>query len=1105
MSVQQQIEAGLAALDAQRALIGDAVVELAAAPLRARLEALRAQPGPQQLKQVSVMFVDTVGSTAWLRTLEPEDIQSVMDGALARFTELVQAHRGRVMQYTGDGLLAAFGADEAQEDDAEQAVRAGLAILALTRELAAEVAATHGVQGFDVRVGIDTGSVLIGGGVDAEGTIRGAAVSMAARMEQSAPPGGLRIHHDTYRHVRGLFRVSEQPPLTVKGNPEPLQTYLVQGIKPRGFRAANRGIEGLETRMVAREAEFEQLRELFAALGPRSRFTAATVVADAGLGKSRLLAEFENWAELQPQRVILCRGRADPQTQARPFGLLRDVIAWRLRIADDDDAATARGKLLAQVEPFFPVDGQAQAHLLGHLIGMDFSDSPHVRGILDDARQLRNRGFHAAAQLLRQMAAQRDEPLLLLLDDLHWADDGTLDFVTYLAQVARDVPALMLCTARQTLFERRPDLRLLESTFTRIELQPLDKRGSRELAQVLLQRLDRVPAALRELLTSSAEGNPFHMEELLRMLIDDGAILTGGERWQVEPGKLLSAQVPPTLTGVLQARLDSLPPPERWALQQASVIGMAFWDRALAELDPDAPKALPSLVRRGLVAPRESAPIDGYREYTFKHQALHQVTYDSLLKRQRREAHARIAAWMAQLGREQLPDLVGAAAGHYDRAGDVANACRCYIAAAEDAAARCANDAMLAIVARALEIAPADDHDTRWQLLVLRERCLARGSDRGAHRADLDALAALAEATADDARRALAELRRSVALLQEGDAAGGEAAARRGLALCRPLDDARLAVSGHLDLANALTVAGRYGEARQVVAQGLALARAEQDRRGESRLVNTDGLIAMEQGDLPAAVTAFELGLRMVREAGNRDDEGVRLNNLGSCCSRLGDYPKARGRLDEALLVARLTGDRPTEAVVLLNIASVAHLQGDETGALAHANAALDVAVETGQPDLEAYARLVAGHAELGLGRLDAAEAAYARSRDQLQSLPLRPQQVLDPVSGLARVALARGKVGDALAEVERLLAHQAAGGSFDGTEEPLLLPLTCYRVLRAAGDARAAEVLVAAVAELQAQAERIGEPRARRGFLEQVPHHAELMAAWSSRETAGR
>jgi ATP/maltotriose-dependent transcriptional regulator MalT len=254
----------------------------------------------------------------------------------------------------------------------------------------------------------------------------------------------------------------------------------------------------------------------------------------------------------------------------------------------------------------------------------------------------------------------------------------------------------------------------------------------------------------------------------------------------------------------------------------------------------------------------------------------------------------------------------------------------------------------------------------------------------------------------------------------------------------------------------------------------------------------------MEQGDLGLAVGHFTEGLRMVRTLGDPEDEGVRLSNLGSCCSRLGDHTGARGHLDAALELARQTGQRATEALVLLNIASVANLQGDAPGALAYAHAAHDAAQASAQTDLQAYADLVAGHAELALGRHEAAAAAYACSHDALQRLQMRPQQVLDPVSGLARVALAQGRLDEAMAHTAPLLDHLAEGGHFDGTEEPLLLPLTAWRVLHACGDPRALAVLQEAVVQLQAQARQLSDEAARRALLERVPHHRELLQAWA-------
>ena len=339
-------------------------------------------------------------------------------------------------------------------------MRAGLAILGAVREQAEQVRRQYGYDGFTVRVGVHTGGVLLGGGVDAKDSIRGQAVNIAARMEQTAPPGGLRISHDTYRHVRGVFTVEPQPQLAVKGVDEPITTYVVLSAKPRAFRVATRGIEGVETRMIGRDAELEQLQDAFQRLCSGGTLAAVTVVGEAGMGKSRLLYEFQNWAEARPEGFYIFQGRAHPQTQGQAYGLLRDILAWRLQIADSEsmEAAKRQGRT-GHCSVLRANDGddmaQAHAHLLGHLIGLDFSDSRHIKGILNDGKQIRNRGFHAAAQMFRRIATRDGAPIVLLLEDLHWADDGSLDFLNYLAQVNRDVPMLMLGLTRPTLFDRR--------------------------------------------------------------------------------------------------------------------------------------------------------------------------------------------------------------------------------------------------------------------------------------------------------------------------------------------------------------------------------------------------------------------------------------------------------------------------------------------------------------------------------------------------------------------------------------------------------------------------------------------------------------------------
>lgn len=642
-----QLRSAIAALEAQRALLGDAVVDTAVGPLRRELAALQAPSGAaaQQLKQVSVLFVDVVGSTAIGQQLDPETIHAVMDGALERFTARVQSEGGRVLQYTGDGMLAAFGTEVASEDDVECAIRAGLGIVEAAHQQAPRVRERHGVPDFNVRVGVHTGRVLLGGGVDAEGSIRGATVNIAARMEQSAPPGRVRISHDSWRHVRGLFEVEEQEPIRVKGVAEPMRSWLVLRPLPRASRSGPRGIEGLATPMVGRDTELGLLHgRLQRAIATR-RVHAVTVVGEAGLGKSRLLAEFQRALRAQQVRVLL--GRAHPRSAVEPYGVLHDLVARATGMAEGEPTADARDKLERALSPLFKAEGAAPVHRIGQLLGLDFSASPHVKPLLGDDAALRAAAFDDGVLALRRLGANR--PALWVLDDLHWTDAGSMAFVHHLMKHASDTPLLVLTLTRPTVFEGHPDWMQGVALHGRIDLRPLDEALSQELAEALLQRLREVPDALRTLVISGAEGNPFYMEELVKMLIDDGVIVVEAQGWRVHAERLAQARVPATLTGILQARLDALPAAERLALQQAAIVGHEFWDLALAALDAQAPRLLPQLLHKELVVTRDARAFDGGSEYAFKHHLLHQVTYDSLLRGPRRDGHTKVGAfWRAR-------------------------------------------------------------------------------------------------------------------------------------------------------------------------------------------------------------------------------------------------------------------------------------------------------------------------------------------------------------------------------------------------------------------------------------------------------------------------
>ena len=1117
---QQQLEAAIAALETQRAVLGDAVVESLMAPARLRLAALMEAPGElasagtaPSLKQVSILFVDVVGSTALSGRLDPEATAAVMDSALSQGTAVVQVHGGKVLQYAGDSILAVFGADEAREDDAERAVRCGLALLELGCSMGADVQARHGHGGFNVRVGVHTGDVLVGGAVGAQGNIRGLAVNIAARMEQTAPVGGLRISHDTHAQVRGLFEVELQPLLSVKGIEAPIQSYLVKSAKPRSFRRRQRGIGGLTTRMVGRDTEFGLLQTAFQRLFTERQFAAVMVVAEAGIGKSRLLEEFEGWTEAQPQSFLCLRGRATLQTATQAYGLLRDLIADCFHIRDDDTLEVAHAKLDAALVPLFVHDdgpdlAQSHAHLLGHLIGFRRRDSPHVKGILDDPRQIRNRAFHAAAQLLRRMAAAHGAPILLHLDDLHWADGESLDFLSHLAKVNHDVPLLMLGLARPTLFEQHPNWGGADGTHQRIDLAPLGPLSSSELAGELLKKLAQVPPPLVDVLTGRAEGNPFYMEELLKTLIDQGAIQTG-DTWHADAERLRSTQVPATLTGLLQARLDGLPAPEKRALQQASIVGMVFWDEALAAVEPRAVKQLPALVERNLTLPRAEMAVNGMQAYAFNHHLLHQVTYATVLRRDKREGHACVAEWLAALSAQdgrRADDFLGAAAEHFESAGEDARAVEFHARAAENAVQSFAQERTLAHVSRALALlgpqqagATVAQAELRWRLLKARARALERLARRDEQVADLDALDALAERLNDDHRRTWIAIERGALALRTADWASQEGAARRAIGWAEKTGDHGQRLNALRLLAWAILARGDTEGGRSLALQGIAEARERGLRDVEARLLNVISLAADAQGDLLGRMDSDQQSLRAIQYAGDRNNEVAALVNLSDGWRQLGALQRARTDLDAALHLARGIGDRLYEAGVLITLSSVVLWQGEVALAVDCAQQALHITTAAQWQSFAAISALRLGAAELARGDTTAARVAHSQAR--ALALEIDNPYAYDACASLAQTALAECSPELALQELKPVLDRFAAGDAMSGVEAPRLVEWTCHQVLASVGQAAAAAWLRQAHRALMAQADAIPDAALRHGFLTQIPHHREIVAAWARHE----
>ncbi len=1104
MTDRDTLEAAIAALQSQRALLGDAVVDAALAPMREQLTRLAAPvpgaPPEQALRQVSVLFLDVVGSTALSQHLDPEDVHAVMDGVLERCTAVVVAHGGRVLQYAGDNLLAAFGAEQACEDDAERAVRCGLALLEEGHAMREQVQRDHGQGGCDVRVGIHTGPVLLGGGVDEEGTIRGLTVNIAARMEQTAPSGALRISQDTWQLVRGVFDVIAQPPLMVKGREETLATFLVQRAKPRAFRVPARAIEGVLPPMVGRDAELAQLTTLLDEVIAMRTLRAATLVGEPGLGKSRLLHELQGALEAHAQRFWLLLGRAHPSSRLQPYGLLRDMLAWRLQIADSDSSEQAKTKLVDGLMPWLGDHGQAKAHFIGQLIGLDFMASPHLLGL--EPRLLRSLAFAALHDYLRGLAANGDV-MALLLEDLQWADDGSLDFVAELLQFGAALPLVLVASARPELLERRPHWGDGSPAHLTLRLSSLDATQCEQLAHALLHRAADGAELLRALLIERADGNPFYMEELVRMFIDDGVIAVDGEQWRVLPDKLRLARVPTTLVGVLQARLDALPAGDRLALQQASIVGHVFWDDALAALDPKAPAAMPALHDRSLIQRRDSSAFEGTLEEAFHHHLLQQVTYDTVLKPARRAGHAAAAQWLAERVGDRPAEYMAITGEHYERAGDHVRALDYFHRAALDAQTRFANRAALEYTEHALHNPAATDPRLRNRLYFLKQNLADLMGDRTLQEAALAQRVAIAEALDDDALRAdvmssqalLASRRSDETQALEWATRAAELAARSGNADAGALAEGQIAWSWYSKGEMAVAI-GHAQTAVERARQALLVEDTPKMRALEVQTLTLRAIIEEGSDELEQARATLTEALTLARERGLRRQQISAQESLGTLEMRFGHYPQALSCFEQSTAQAADVGWVIYLAMGRYNMARC-HQQLGQTE-LAHERlvAAEADACRCESLDAQGRCQLLRGQLLATAGEHDAAQTAFASAMALFESQSAEGFgcQVR---ANLALLHLAAGRLPQASALAEQIATDIAGGLSLAATEDPQYPHLACHRVWATSGDTRAGAAIATAHAELQALAARVGQEGLRASILNNIPLHREIVAAW--------
>jgi class 3 adenylate cyclase len=964
--------------------------------------ALSAEPTREERKVVTVLFTDLVGFTGRSERLDPEDVRATLSPYYARLRNEIERHGGTVEKFIGDAVMAVFGAPAAHEDDPERAVRAALAI-------------RDAVDDLDLRTAVNTGEALVALGArpaEGEGMVSGDVVNTASRMQSAAPVNGILVGDATYRATRTVIEYRKAEPIVAKGKVEPVQVWEVVAARARfGEDVA----EALSTSLVGRERELSALVDAL----ERSRRELApqlvTLVGVPGIGKSRLVAEVFQVADRDPELIWWRQGRSLPYGEGLSYWALGEIVKAQAGILETDDADAAEAKLASLLDDL--VADTAERDWIGG----------HVRplaglGGADGAGGDRRSEAHSAwRRLLEALAEHR--PLVLVFEDLHWADDGLLDFVDYLAEWAGGVPMLILATARPELLDRRPGWGGGKRNATTLSLAPLSRdETARLLGELLEQTL--LPAEIQTQVLSRAEGNPLYAEEYVRMLQDHGFLVRRDGTWRLErEGEL---PLPETVHGMIAARLDALSRDEKELVQDAAVIGKVFWPGAVASMGDRSPFALEeplhALERKEFIRRERRSAVAGETQYAFLHALVRDVAYGQIPRGRRADKHRLAAEWIHSLSSERSEDRAEMLAHHYRQALELARAAgvddaplrgparQALIEATERASRLYAIAAIIDFGEAALELVGDDDlarprlefrlaeayqplEQYRFDLaLSSRDGFLARGDVESA--AVVDIL-----------------LARMYWLKGNTPASGEHREHALRLVEERPLSFAKARVFAQQ--ARNFAVAGSADRALEFGERALPMAEELHDDLLRSHVLNTLGLARVALGD-SEGLELLRRSVELAEASKSPDEIHTALNNLANSQWRLGDLDGASASLARAREINERFGS--TAGLAWLDVEDMldAELRGNWDAALSRADAFLEglggaksylegpardirTVVLTGRGDVaaaEAEARLLLDHAREVTGEqlppalADAAHAFYAAGhRDEADAL----------------------------------------------------------------------------------------------------------------------
>ena len=708
MATLQDIENAITVIETQQSQLENGVVRISLAALREKLADMQEHSTGEQFPLVTVLVADLSGFTAMSELRDAEEVRDTMNALWQKLDGVIATWGGKVDKHVGDAVIALFGMPKARKDDPERAVQAALDMqleLALFNERARfgdgvlQYSRSSRQAQLRMRIGIHNGSVFMGAVGSSKGlTAVGDTVNLANELEKNAPVEGILISGDMFEEVQDVFEVVPHDPLLLKGRTRPEAVYVVRREKARPFYMSIRGIEGVETRIVGRNQELEMLQDVLLAAIDGSQSQVVTVLGESGVGKSRLLYEFERLMAVQPEKVNILRGRVQREMGQQPYSLFRDLLANHFDIHRRNSPAVAREKFVRGVVEILAEDTpkiRRSAHIIGQLLGYDFTHNSDLKGVSDDPRRLRELAFQELSLLFSALSRQ-EAGAVLLLEDLHRADEGSFDLLDYLVAECAQEPLMFICIARPVLLQKRPSYQMVESlndgTYHRIELPPLNMIDSRHLAMDILQHVRQLPFRLLDMIVNRGRGNPFFTEELVSLLIEFEVIVPAENRWQIQLINLPEMPVSPTLADMVRLRLTKLSELEQKVLQLASVSGRLFWDAMLVEMiradladisDEEIQETLYSLELNDWLYRRKLSTFAEVQEYAFRHDSLSSSIYRTLSSDKQQQAHRHAAKWLIEQNGRDIANHAAVIAHHFEQAGDLRDASEWYQQAAE--------------------------------------------------------------------------------------------------------------------------------------------------------------------------------------------------------------------------------------------------------------------------------------------------------------------------------------------------------------------------------------------------------------------------------------